>query len=178
MAELTPNDIDGQIVEDEYEATFILDGTTSPLYKQISLQPKLKNVTSMWLSSYDIRGVPVVGGIPVEQNYFLDIRGLPMRTRVGLQDNPVANAVPMQLTGAWTHKEMKYPIPMSIEDSGVCNNIQFALLNADGSRSVYDKCLISISFRTKSQPTSLGKLIASRPQINNNLATRARPWIR
>ena len=167
------NDIDGQILMNSYEATF----TITPPITQISLSPTVKNVMSIWLSEYDIRGVPVVAGIPVKQNYFLELRGIPMLTRVGVRDNPVGNAVPLLLTGAWTQKQLKYPAPLTAEDMGIVNNLTFKLMNEDGTDAVYDVCTLQVTFKTKTQPHSLSKLIAARPQINNNLAQAARPWI-
>lgn len=172
----TVEDIDGQILISEFQSTVTLDGTKPST--TISLSPKLKNVISLWISAYTIRGVPIVAGIPVESNYFLDIQGLPMHQRVCKLDDPVGNAFPLMLKGAFTRVELDRLQSMTAEDAGTCNQLTFRLFNPDGTPAVYDSAVLHLTFMSKSQPTSVAKVIASHPSTTHNLTFRAKPYVR
>jgi len=169
-------DIDGQVIITEWQSTFTLDGTRPST--TVSLQPKLKNVISMWISAYTIRGVPIIAGIPVESTYFLDVQGLPMHQRCSAQDDPVGNAFPLLLKGAFTRVELERLQSITAEDAGTCTQLTFRLLKADGSPAVYDSCVLHLTFRAKSQPTSVARVIASNPSTTHNLTFRAKPYVR
>lgn len=170
-------DIDGQIEEHTFECDFAFNGGTGG-ESIMRLSPIVKNVQSIWISAYDIRGVPVFGGIPLQSRYYLAMTNVPSLTRVGIQDSPTGNAVPLYLNGAWTHYEFQQPVPAATPDGGVVNRIGFRLIDATGADAVFDSCTIYFTLVSSSQPTSLYKSIAHRPAINDTLNFSARPWIR
>lgn len=177
MSSAFEGDLDGNILESTFEANFVLDGTVSSGSNTFTIPP-LKNVSSIWLSAYDVFGTPVVAGRPVNPTVYLDVVGVPMMTRCMPRDWPTANAVPLQLTGIDTHHQYHYPIQISSQDMGTVASLTFKLLNENGSLATYDRCEIFLTINTKTQPTSMAKVISHRPRINDLLDFRARPNVR
>lgn len=155
---------------------FDMDVTFTPTTAAVHVQPNLKNPVSVWLSAYEVRGVPVTAGVPNDHDYYLRIGPLPANPRINVANSPTYDSVPLHLTGEVSYTEYKYPIQTNNAYNGDVNNLTFTLTRPDGTPAIYDQCTLYLTIRTSSQSSTLAKVISQRPAVNDILNFVARPY--
>jgi len=158
------------VEKNEFDGDFTFTPTTGAQ----TVQPFIKNCQSIWLSYYEIRGVPVVAGIPVDHSYYLDIPELPMKDRVGIRQNPTRNMTPLRLDGIVSRNELEYPIQLTAEDRGRLTKLTFRLFAPDGTPAVFDQCTLQLTFSSLRQKYTPYDILAASPAARAALETYAR----
>lgn len=165
------------LLERDYDGVFAFTNTGSAIPTRVSIDPTVKNVASIWLTQYEIRGVPVTAGVPNTPLYYLDIGsmcGIPKKIRIKAVNFGAGDSVPLSLNGEVTRYEYQYPIQIAVANNQQLSDLSFQLLNADGSPAVYDSATVHLTFSAYQQQYTLQDVIHSQPQVARNFNTRAR----
>lgn len=163
---------DGQVQVHDFD----MDYTFTTASAAVHVQPTLKNVVSVWLSAYEVRGVPVTAGVPNDANYYLRIGPLPAVPRINAANSPSFDCVPLHLSGEVSYTEHQYPVQTNNAYNGETNNLTFTLTRPDGTPAIFDQCTLYLTIRTSSQPHTMAQVISQRPAVNDILNFTARPY--
>lgn len=165
------------LLERDYDGTFTFTNSGSAIPVRVVIDPTVKNVSSIWLTRYEVRGVPVTSGIPNVPVYYLDVgsmNGIPKKIRIKPQNFGAGDSTPLSLNGEVTRNELQFPIQIAVANNQQLSDLSFQLYNADGTLAVYDSATIDLTFSAYQQQYTLQDVIHSQPQVARNFAFRAR----
>lgn len=116
---------------------------------EVQLMPPLGDVVRLSLESYEIRGVPMVGGVPADPHYYLYIGGLSMPSRAYAHRVDTSSGVALPLYGEVSRDSYKTcPKHLARQSPSNINNITVALLRPNGDLAPYTQLTLRMRIET------------------------------
>ena len=105
---------------------------------EVQLSPPMGDVVRLELESYEIRGVPMVGSVPADPHYYLQINGLSMPSRAYAHRVSTSSGVALPLYGEVSRDSYKTCRKVLARQSpSTINNMTVTLLRPTGELAIF-----------------------------------------